>query len=147
MTKKSNKPIIRFFNESGIDIPIETSTIKKSVESVFSAENKSFTELEIVYVSEQKIIEINQLHLGKDYITDIITYHYQDFDNEPIDGTIFCCSQRIFEQAQELNIDSTDEFKRVLIHGLLHLCGYNDKSESERQIMTSKENEYLSLLN
>lgn len=146
MRKKSNKPEIRFFNESGIDIPVTLEIIGDLVSTVFSREKKSCAELEAVYVNEEKIVEINTLHLGKDYITDIITYHYQEFDDEPVEGTIFCCAQRIFEQARELNLNASTEFNRVLIHGLLHLCGYDDKTESEKELMTSKENEYLALL-
>ena len=142
LRKKQNKPIIQLYNESGIEIPLTQSITEKVGNLVFDSEGVSLQSLEIVFVDEDKIVEINEMHLGRDYVTDIITYHYQD-ENEPVEGTVFCCAQRIFEQAKELETEPKQEFLRIYIHGLLHLCGYNDTTTEEKLQMTQKENEYL----
>lgn len=142
LRKKQNKPIIQLYNESGIEIPLTESIAENTAILVFDSEGCSLQSLEIVFVDEDKIVEINEMHLGRDYVTDIITYHYQE-ENEPIEGTIFCCAQRILEQAKELETEPKQEFLRIYIHGLLHLCGYNDTTTEEKLQMTQKENEYL----
>ena len=141
---KEKEPDIQLFNESGKKIPIDLEIIRKCLSKVQAKEDCSFSLIELVYVDESGIVEINQEYLERDYVTDIITFRYdEDEDNMNIEGTLFCCAQRIYEQALELNEDIEKEFKRILIHGLLHLCGYDDQSAKAKQEMTVKENYYL----
>ncbi|MCC5925266.1 MAG: rRNA maturation RNase YbeY [Bacteroidetes bacterium] len=121
------------------------------MDSIQDGENVTFGFIEIVYVNEDEIVKVNQDHLGRDYITDIITFTYSSEDDEfnaldgtDIDGTIYMCAPRIIEQSKELNVSVKQEFKRIFIHGLLHLCGYDDNTYELKKVMTSKENAYLS---
>lgn len=98
--------------------------------------------IELVYVDESEIQRINRDHLQHDYVTDIITFSYHEPD-EPIETTLFCCARRISAQAAEFKQSEKTEFERVLIHGLLHACGYDDKSREEKKRMTELENHYL----
>lgn len=139
-----DEPDIQLFNESGETIPLDLSSIRTCVAEVSEHENYFFALLEIVYVDESSIIEINKEYLERDYVTDIITFRYDEDDsNKNIEGTLYCCAQRIHEQASELDQEPETEFKRILIHGLLHLCGYDDQSTEAKKEMTAKENFYL----
>ncbi|PWN07172.1 rRNA maturation RNase YbeY [Rhodohalobacter mucosus] len=104
-----------------------------------------FRSIELVYVDEKEILRINREYLDHDYITDIITFSY-DESSENLEGTIFCCAPRILEQSIEFGTDTADEFLRVFVHGLIHLAGYNDKTDAEKSTMTRLENRYLELL-
>ena len=138
------EPDIQLFNESGEEIPIDTQTVHNCVAEISKEETCTYSLLEVVYVSESKIVEINKEYLDRDYVTDIITFRYdENASNENIEGTLYCCAQRIYEQSSELNIDAETEFKRILIHGLLHLCGYDDRTPEAKQVMTEKENFYI----
>ncbi|HBQ58395.1 MAG TPA: rRNA maturation RNase YbeY, partial [Balneolaceae bacterium] len=109
-------------------------------------ESAKFELVELVYVSEDEIVRINKEHLDRDYVTDIISFRYDDDedsgDNTAIEGTLFCCAPRIKEQAEDFGETADREFKRILIHGLLHLIGYDDRSEAEKKRMTELENTY-----
>lgn len=139
------------FNESGIEIPLTNADFEVILETVQTGEKVTFGFIEIVYVDEKTIIEVNKEHLGRGYVTDVITFTYEDSDDEElnaldgtdIDGTIYMCAQRIAEQAEEFGTDQAQEFKRIIIHGLLHLCGFDDSTEELKQAMTQKENHYL----
>jgi rRNA maturation RNase YbeY len=139
-----NKPDIQLFNESGKEIPVDAGTFHKCIAEIERNESCSFSLLEVVYVDEPSIIDINKEYLDRDYVTDIITFRYdENSSNENIEGTLYCCAQRIYEQSSELNEDPETEFKRILIHGLLHLCGYDDQAPESKKEMTEKENFYL----
>lgn len=139
-------PDLQVYNETSTSLPLEISTVQDVTASIAQEENCFFRLIEIVFVDEEEIIRINQQHLGRDYITDIITFRYDESDsNEAIEGTLFCCAPRISEQARELDEPQEREFLRIVIHGLLHLAGYEDQSETQKQQMTSRENHYLTL--
>ena len=91
------------------------------------------------------MLDINNKYLDHDYYTDIITFDNSDRELE-IEGDIFISIDRVRENAKSNNIQITDELNRVIIHGLLHLMGYNDKSADEKKVMSEKEDACLSLL-
>lgn len=99
-----------------------------------------------MYVDETEITRINREYLDHDYVTDIITFRLDDgIDNTAIEGTIYCCAQRITEQASEFNQTTKVEFLRVMIHGLIHLVGYNDQTNEEKKEMTLLEDHFLKI--
>jgi rRNA maturation RNase YbeY len=137
---------LQFFNETSLELPVDLSVFKKITSVIAEEENSFFEFIELVYVDIDKIIQINKEHLKRDYITDIITFRYDsDETNTAIEGTLFCCAPRIVEQAKEFNESAEKEFLRVYIHGLLHLVGYDDQSESEKKKMTDLEDYYLAM--
>ena len=84
---------------------------------------------------------MNREHLDHDYYTDIITFDYSV--ETVVSGDLFISVDRVRDNANEMSLSFQDELHRVCVHGLLHLCGYKDKSESDEQIMRSKEDEML----
>lgn len=141
------QPDIRVFNESDCSPPLSESDFRKAAEAIARKEEKNFRFVEVVYVDEDEIVRINREHLNRDYVTDIITFRYdEEEDDEGIEGTLFCCAPRIAEQAEELDEEPEREFMRIFLHGLLHLVGYDDRTDSRKKVMTDRENYYLDLL-
>lgn len=143
----SEQPDIQVFNETGFSLPLTVSDFKWAASVVADKEECHFGFVELVYVDETEIVRINRKHLDRDYITDILTFRYDDNNVNNIEGTIFCCAPRIAEQAEEWGEEIKREFLRVFIHGLLHLNGYKDQTDTQKQRMTKRENYYLKLLN
>lgn len=115
-------------------------------ELIASDQQAGFEMIEVVYVDESAIVRINQEHLERDYVTDIITFRYdEDPAHRHVEGTLFCCASRIKEQAGEFNSSEKREFRRILVHGLLHLLDYEDQTDDEREQMRKLENRYLDL--
>lgn len=143
----SSQPDIQVFNETSRPLPLETADLQKVAQRVSEYDDCQFRFIELVYVDETEIARINKKHLDRDYVTDIITFRYDDpgWDQE-IEGTLFCCAPRIEEQAKELNEPVKREYLRIFIHGLLHLKGYDDKTDSQKNEMTERENFYLDLI-
>lgn len=137
---------IEIFNTSGIEIPINESDAIFILTQIQNTQNGMYESVELVYVDETEITRINNEYLNHDYVTDIITFRLDDgIDNSAIEGTIYCCAQRISEQASEFNQTIKDEFLRVMIHGFIHLLGYNDQTEEEKKEMTKMEDYFLEM--
>ena len=99
--------------------------------------------ISIVFCSDNYVLDINQKYLQHDYFTDIITFDYCDEDR--LSGDLFISVDSVRENSVEFGTDFKDELNRVIIHGLLHLVGYDDHTEKDIKLMRSKENYYLSL--
>jgi probable rRNA maturation factor len=137
-----------FLNESGIGVPVSEADIRFIADAIADGENVSFHLVEVAYVDENAIKALNNTYLGKDYITDIITFPYSSADQtNDIEVTLTCCAQRIDEQTAEFGTERKAEFCRVIIHGLLHVSGYDDRTDSDSLAIRNRENYYLDLLN
>lgn len=113
------------------------------IENVIISENKELGEVNYVFCDDDYLLEINKQYLNHDYYTDIISFDYSE-DNV-IGGDIFISIDRVNENAAEFNVDFLNELKRVMIHGILHYCGYKDKSSSEETLMRNKEEEKIKM--
>jgi rRNA maturation RNase YbeY len=132
------------FNDSQVQVPMTDTVARSSILAVESGEGVTFSLLELVYVDETEIVEVNRQHRGQDYVTDIITFPYHDDGAmSDLEGSLVMCAPRIMEQAADLGIPVETEFRRVLIHGLLHLCGYVDTNPADKEHMTQREDRYL----
>lgn len=107
-------------------------------------EGFTLTSLNYVFCSDEYLLQINRDYLEHDYYTDIVTFN-QSEDETRIEGDIFISIERVRENATTLNVEFLQELKRVMIHGLLHLCGYDDHSEVDQQQIRAKEDNYLAL--
>lgn len=147
ITEQDNYRKFTLNNISGEEIPVQEDVIQDLIRIIEARENVTFIYLELVYVDEDEIVRINKEHLNRDYITDIISFRYDESNNNAIEGTLFCCAQRIDEQSHEFATDPTTEFYRIIIHGLLHLAGYDDQTKKGKTEMTQLENETLEQIN
>lgn len=138
-------PKLEIFNPSGVTLPFQRTIIPKLIYQIEKHEDVRFSNLEIVFTDEDGIIEINSKYLDKTYVTDTISFRYdEDESNKAIEGTIYCCAPRIEEQARELHIEPREEYLRIITHAMLHLTGFGDKTGEEKKKMTDLENLYLS---
>lgn len=136
-------PDIQLFNETDLDLPINADQVRSLARLISRHEQVAFSLLEVVFVDEQTIVSLNREHLDRDYVTDIISFRYDDQEPSAIEGTLYCCAPRIREQASEFNEPEDREFSRIVIHGMLHLAGFDDQTDTARRRMTEKEESYL----
>ncbi len=138
---------LQIFNTSGLDLPFKNDEAAFLLDVVSKDQNCLYSFVELVFVDEPEIIRINKEFLDRDYVTDIISFRYdEDESNQEIEGTLYCCAQRIAEQSKEFADSERQEFLRVFVHGLIHLIGYDDQTPEEKSEMTRLENKYLSVL-
>lgn len=136
--------MISFFAEE-IQFPtIHEDKLTNWIERVAARYEKSIGELTYIFCDDDKILEINRQYLQHDYYTDIITFDYSEADE--ISGDIFISLDTVLSNSQLYHTGFTDELHRVIIHGVLHLCGISDESEANQKQMRLAENEALSLL-
>lgn len=100
-------------------------------------------EVSIVFCSDAYMLSINNQYLKHNYYTDIITFDYTE--DGVVVGDLFISVDTVADNAEELGVDARQEMLRVIIHGVLHLCGYGDKSQKEAAIMREKENFYIDM--
>ncbi|PCI98996.1 MAG: rRNA maturation RNase YbeY [Flavobacteriales bacterium] len=139
----TSKGLISFFSE---DIAFQLDNQNNTAlwaQKTISKEAKKTGDITYVFCSDTYLHKINLEHLNHDTFTDIITFNYCDGDL--ISGDIFISIDRVKENAITFHTTFKEELNRVMIHGILHLVGYNDKSDSDKELMRSKEDFYLSL--
>lgn len=135
---------IRFFKEDCSVVLKNKAQLRDWFINTSRAEGNRIKELNYIFCSDAYLLEMNQSYLNHDTYTDIITFDNSETD-ENVLGDIFISIDRIKENAKNFGVTETDELHRVMIHGLLHLLGYGDKSKTEKAKMTEKENHYLAL--
>lgn len=111
------------------------------LEEIILSEGKKMGDINYIFCDDEYLLKINQDYLQHDYYTDIITF--DSVKGKTISGEIFVSLQRISDNASTLSKNYEEELRRVLAHGILHLCGYKDKSEAEEQEMRRKEDYYI----
>ena len=117
--------------------------LSKWIEFTLHQENKELGELNYIFCNDEYLLDINIKQLKHNTLTDIISF---DFSlGEIISGDIFISTERVEENRRLFNNIFNDELHRVMIHGVLHYCGYKDKTQDEKKLMRSKEDYYLSL--
>ena len=132
--------MIQFFFENTEKITIE-STLAAWLEDIILTEGKKPGNINYIFCDDEYLLQVNKEYLQHDYYTDIITFDY--VKGKTISGDIFVSLPRIFDNAETLSKDFDSEFFRVLAHGILHLCGYKDKTDEEISEMRNKEDYYL----
>ncbi|WP_294221561.1 MULTISPECIES: rRNA maturation RNase YbeY [Chryseobacterium] len=131
--------MIQFFYEN-LTESVNTDYIAWLKDLILS-EEKKLGEINYIFCDDDYLLKVNQDYLQHDYYTDIITFDY--VKGKTISGEIFVSLQRISDNASSLSRDYEEELRRVLAHGILHLCGYKDKTEEEEKQMREKEDHYL----
>ena len=132
--------MINYFFENTDSKNIHPKT-SEWLENLIISENKKPGDINYIFCDDDYLLKVNQDFLDHDYYTDIITFDY--VKGKTISGDIFVSLPRILENASILSQDFEKEFNRVLAHGILHLCGYKDKTEEEQIQMRAKEDFYL----
>ncbi|MDD6978407.1 MAG: rRNA maturation RNase YbeY [Prevotella sp.] len=133
------------YNAENISMPaIKKREMNAWIKAVAQKYGRRVGDIGYMFVSDEKILEVNRQYLGHDYYTDIITFDYDEGDR--INGDIVISLDTVATNAEQYGKTYEDELHRVIIHGILHLCGINDKGPGEREIMEAAENEALAML-
>jgi rRNA maturation RNase YbeY len=125
-----------------IDIPDPDKWVHW-IAGTIEAEGYELARIDYIFCSDAFLLEVNQTHLGHDDFTDIITF---PLNENPIIAEIYISTERVKENAARLGIPFQDELHRVMIHGILHLCGYDDHEEGDIRLIRQKEDLYLKSL-
>lgn len=133
---------INFFSENDFVLENEQD-YREWIERAIESENKFIGDISFIFCDDEYLHKINLEYLSHDTYTDIIS-----FDNtvgNTLQGDIFISTERVAENAGSFNAEFTEELKRVLIHGILHFCGFKDKTERDKELMRRKEEEKIEL--
>ena len=134
------------YNADGVKMPkIKRKDTTAWIKAVAQSYGKKVGEVGYMFVNDEKILEINNEYLGHDYYTDVITFDYDEDD--VVNGDIVISLDTVRTNAELFDKAFEDELYRVIIHGILHLCGLNDKGPGEREIMEEAENKALKMRN
>jgi rRNA maturation RNase YbeY len=129
-----------FFEKKGFSLK-DRNALKAFIEKIFSAEGKKLQSLNYIFCSDKRLLEINRQFLQHDYYTDIISFELST--GPAIEAEVYISIDRVRENARNLGLTLRSEIHRVILHGALHLCGYRDKTPSEKAEMRKMENYWL----
>ena len=132
------------YNSDGVKMPkIRKRDTSAWIKAVAATYGRKVGDVGYMFVSDEKILEVNREYLGHDYYTDVITFDYDEDDI--VSGDIVISLDTVRSNAELFGKSYDEEFYRVLIHGILHLCGINDKGPGEREVMEAAENKALAM--
>src|SRR5580698_8690057 len=134
-------PTIRFHFLEKISLK-DRQILKNTLTALFKKERKKLAKLQYIFVSDDRLLEINRQFLQHDFYTDIITFPLSE-PRQPISGEIYISVDRVRENAREFGSSIKEELLRVIFHGALHLCGYKDKTPRDEKLMRVMEDKYL----
>jgi rRNA maturation RNase YbeY len=127
-----------------IDFTLENEDLYSDwIESIIESEDKILGEINYIFCDDEYLHQINVQYLDHDTLTDIISFDYTEGDI--ISGDIFLSIERVQDNANDFKVSFEEELKRVMSHGVLHYCGYKDKSEADEQLMRTKEEEKIQM--
>lgn len=133
------------FQSEGVDHPqINETELSSWIESVAKKHDREAGEISYLFCDDEKILEVNQQYLDHDFYTDIITFDYSE--GNIISGDIIISLQTVESNSQMYQTDYSEELHRVIIHGILHLCGLKDSTEEDEKAMRDAENRALEML-
>ena len=113
------------------------------ISKVIASEDKKEGEINYIFCDDEYLLSLNEQYLNHDTLTDIISFDYSI--GKELHGDIFISTERVIENASEFQVTFEEELKRVMVHGVLHYCGYKDKSEADEKLMRSKEDEKIKM--
>ena len=137
-----NQQSIYFYYNTPIGYFPSRNKLKNFILTLCRKEGKKVAEIRIIFCDKKELRSINRQFLQHDYDTDIITFPFST-PNSPLEAELYISVPKIKEQSKEWNCSFQEELHRIIFHGVLHLCGYNDKKKKEITIMREKEQEYL----
>ena len=132
--------MIKYFSSTDFVIK-DRLRLTSWIEEVLNKESRLLEELVFNFCSDESLLKINKEFLKHDTLTDVITFDYSA--SKAVSGEVFISVDRVRENAKEFDQDFNDEIRRVMIHGVLHLCGYKDKTSKDKALMSDMENRHL----
>ncbi|MEP6261277.1 MAG: rRNA maturation RNase YbeY [Gillisia sp.] len=133
---------INFYSENDF-VLADHRKYEKWIERVIASEEKKLEEISYIFCDDEYLLNLNEEFLKHDTYTDIITFDYSV--GKILQGDIYISTERVKENSDEFNVSFEEELRRVVIHGVLHLCGYKDKTKEQSLLMRQKEEEKMEL--
>ena len=134
--------MIEFDSQNDFSLDLEEQT-RNWIKATALKESYGIEMLGYVFCSDEYLLQINEQFLKHDTFTDIVTFDYTE--NKLLNGEMYISTDRVAENAESFGVSFNTELRRVIIHGLLHMCGYGDKTDEEKVVMRAKEDFYLNL--
>jgi rRNA maturation RNase YbeY len=142
--KLNSKQLIHFYFEK-VEFSLKNRTqLKRFIGELIAEEKKKIDNLNYIFCNDKVLLEINRRYLNHNFYTDIITFDLSASSKEIL-ADIYISVDRVKENSRDLKMTFQKELHRVMFHGLLHLCGYNDKTENQKKVIRRKEDHYLNL--
>ena len=135
--------MINIFFEDTDEFDLSKLNVESNIEKLVTNEDRTLGDVNYILCSDAYLLDINRQYLNHDYYTDVISFDY--CEDNVISGDVFISVDTVADNAKEYGVTFEKELARVMIHGVLHFVGYNDKSDEEVPVMRAKENQYLSL--
>ena len=135
---------VAFFIKHPSFYPKEIIKIKEWIHKVVNREKYELQSLNVIILSDKALLKLNKDYLKHDYYTDVLSFD-QSENKRVIEGEIYISGDRIKENAIAFKVKQMEEFRRVIIHGVLHLLGYKDKTEKDKKLIKQKEDQYLNI--
>jgi len=135
--------MISFNYETNFKLPIERE-VSAWISKVILSENCTEGDINYIFCDDRYLHELNVKYLNHDTLTDIISFDYSV--GKELHGDIYISVERVVDNAKDYEVEFSEELHRVIIHGILHYCGYKDKSTDDEKVMRSKEDYYLKLI-
>ncbi len=136
---------IQYFKEDIAFPKVKKRITTNWIKQVILMEEKRVGDISFIFCSDEYLLDVNKKYLNHDFYTDVITF--DDVEGTMINGDIFISVDRVKENSMEFQTNFMNEIHRIIIHGVLHLLGYKDKTKKDKYLMTEKENIYLKLFN
>lgn len=136
--------MINIINSHQYNLGIDTIKVQNFVSELFSFYDVSVLNVNLLFESDARVLEINKAYLNHDYYTDIISFAINEV-NKPLEAEIIISVDRIKQYSYEHSVIYSHELMRVIIHGCLHFCGYNDTTIEQKQKMSQEEDRWLNL--
>lgn len=133
---------VRFFYLTNSFSLNKRTSLKRFIESIFKAENQAFESLNIIFCSDEYLLGVNKRFLSHDFYTDVVSFNLAG-SKQPVIGEVYISIDRVKDNADKFHISFKHEIHRVIFHGVLHLCGYLDKTKSQIKLMREMEDKYL----
>ena len=141
MALSSQSKVHFFFNQVSFSLS-NRKELKKFIDKICTKEKKYLVSLNYIFCTDEELLLINKEYLAHDFYTDIITFDLSESSKE-ISGEIYISADRVRDNARNLGVSFKSELHRVMFHGVLHLCGYSDKTKKQVSEMRAKEDSYL----
>ena len=138
--------MVNFFYEDDFNLSLNKKEVRFWIKNVVKKENKKLSYLNFVFCTDGYLLELNQKYLKHNSLTDVIAFDFSE-SKKTIEGDVYISVDRVKENAKKYSPSFKKELLRVLLHGVLHLIGYKDKTKEQKKIMASKENVFVSVFN
>lgn len=141
--QSSTKSMVNFFYETPVNLR-QREQLKSFILTIFKKEKKKVLGINYIFCTDKRVLEINRQFLQHDYYTDIITFELS-VPGTPVEAEVYISVDRVKDNARQVGAPYYKELHRVIFHGVLHLCGYKDKTAAQEQEMRRREDYYLNL--